>query len=94
VRKVAAGEVKLTPMNEGPMDVPASLAKDDIGHRSLAIDGILVDCIKQGLTRPLAEGLKVEAEGFARCKSKVDMDIGMKNFIQNGPRVPACFLHE
>lgn len=51
--KVAAGEVKLTPMNEGPMDVPATLDRADIGHRSLAIDGILVDCIKRGLTRPL-----------------------------------------
>lgn len=38
--------------------------------------------------------MKVEAEGFARCKKTVDMDIGIKNFMQNGPRVPAMFLHE
>ena len=43
---------------------------------------------------PLAEGLVVEAEGFARCRQTVDMDIGMKNFVQNGPRVPAAFMHE
>jgi len=36
----------------------------------------------------------VEADGFARCKRTVDYDIGMKNFIQNGPRVPAVFMHE
>ncbi len=42
----------------------------------------------------LAEGLVIEAQSFARCKSTVDMDIGMKNFVQNGPRVPAVFLHE
>jgi enoyl-CoA hydratase/3-hydroxyacyl-CoA dehydrogenase len=66
----------------------------DLGHRSLAIDGILVDVLRRGLALPLAEGLKIEAQGFARCKRTVDMDIGMKNFMQNGPRVPAAFLHE
>ena len=47
-----------------------------------------------GLRRPLTEGLAVESRGFGLCKATVDMDIGMKNFIQNGPRVPAAFLHE
>ncbi len=94
VKKVASGEAKLTPMNEGPMEVPAKLPKTDIGHRSLAIDAIVCDVLHRGLTKPLAEGLVVEAEGFARCKRTVDMDVGMKNFIQNGPRVPAAFLHE
>ena len=36
----------------------------------------------------------MEAEGFGACKRTVDYDIGMKNFIQNGPRVPAQFLNE
>jgi len=74
--------------------VPAELPPVDIGHRSLAIDAILVDVVRDGLALPLEEGLEVEAEGFARCKATVDMDIGMKNFMQNGPRVPAVFLHE
>jgi len=38
--------------------------------------------------------LEAEVEGFATCKQTVDYDIGMKNFIQNGPRVPAVFMHE
>jgi len=42
----------------------------------------------------LERWLRVEADGFARCHGTVDYDIGMKNFIQNGPRVPAAFLHE
>jgi enoyl-CoA hydratase/3-hydroxyacyl-CoA dehydrogenase len=42
----------------------------------------------------LEEGLAIEADGFARCKATVDMNIGMTNFIQNGPRVPAAFLNE
>ena len=31
---------------------------------------------------------------FIRQVADGDMDIGMKNFMQNGPRVPAEFLHE
>jgi enoyl-CoA hydratase/3-hydroxyacyl-CoA dehydrogenase len=42
----------------------------------------------------LDQGLRIEAAGFAACRRTVDMDIGMKNFMQNGPRVPAVFLHE
>jgi enoyl-CoA hydratase/carnithine racemase len=94
VRRVIAGEVKLTPLDPAPMALPARLPEVDLGHRSLATDAILVDVLRQGLSRPLAEGLAIEARGFGRCKATVDMDIGMKNFVQNGPRVPAAFLHE
>jgi enoyl-CoA hydratase/3-hydroxyacyl-CoA dehydrogenase len=93
VRDAASGKVKLAAVDPAPMAdvvVPAL----DVGHRSLAIDAILVDVLRRGLVLPLAEGLAVEAKGFARCRSTVDMDIGMKNFVQNGPRVPAAFLHE
>jgi enoyl-CoA hydratase/3-hydroxyacyl-CoA dehydrogenase len=76
------------------MALPARLPPVDLGHRSLAIDAILVEVILQGLRLPLAEGLAMESRGFGRCKTTVDMDIGMKNFVQNGPRVPAVFLHE
>ncbi|MCA9537624.1 MAG: 3-hydroxyacyl-CoA dehydrogenase/enoyl-CoA hydratase family protein [Myxococcales bacterium] len=89
-----AGEAKVAPVDKAPIDVPEPLPACDIGHRSLAIDAILVDIVRRGLRRPLAEGLAIEAQGFGRCTKTVDMDIGMKNFIQNGPRVPAAFLHE
>jgi enoyl-CoA hydratase / 3-hydroxyacyl-CoA dehydrogenase len=88
------GAVTLAPVDPAPMDVPSELPAVDIGHRSVAIDAILCDVLRRGLARPLPEGLAIEADGFARCKATVDMDIGMKNFIQNGPRVPAAFLHE
>jgi enoyl-CoA hydratase/3-hydroxyacyl-CoA dehydrogenase len=88
------GRVKLAPVDPAPIAVPAKLPPVDLAHRSLAVDGILVDVLRRGLALPLAEGLKIEAQGFARCKRTVDMDIGMKNFMQNGPRVPAAFLHE
>jgi enoyl-CoA hydratase/3-hydroxyacyl-CoA dehydrogenase len=76
------------------MKVPEKLPAVDLGHRSLAIDEIVVRVMREGLALPLREGLALEARGFGRCKATVDMDIGMKNFIQNGPRVPAAFLHE
>jgi len=94
VRKHLAGEVKLGPVDEAPVSIPAKLPTLYLGHHSRAIDGILVDVLRRGLVLPLAEGLLIEATGFGRCKETVDLDIGMKNFIQNGPRVPAAFLHE
>jgi enoyl-CoA hydratase/carnithine racemase len=94
LRQHLAGKVKLAAGDPGPMAVPERLGPADIGHRSLAIDAILVDVILRGLRLPLAQGLALESKGFGRCKATVDMDIGMKNFIQNGPRVPAVFMHE
>jgi enoyl-CoA hydratase/3-hydroxyacyl-CoA dehydrogenase len=88
-----AERVKLRPVDEAPLAPPA-LAPVDIQHRSLAIDAILADVMQRGLQMPLEAGLALEAEGFGRCKQTVDMDIGMKNFMQNGPRVPAAFLNE
>jgi enoyl-CoA hydratase/3-hydroxyacyl-CoA dehydrogenase len=93
-RRAAAGEVTLARIDSSPMTVPDKLPRVDIGHRSLAIDAIVTDVLRRGLALPLAEGLRLEAAGFARCRATVDMDIGMKNFIQNGPRVTAAFLHE
>jgi enoyl-CoA hydratase/3-hydroxyacyl-CoA dehydrogenase len=94
IRQHHAGKVKLAPVDPKPMAVPAQLPPLDIGYHSLTIDAILVDVVRKGLCQPLAEGLAVEAAGFGRCHATVDMDIGMKNFIQNGPRVPAAFMHE
>lgn len=89
-----AGKTKLAPVEPAPMPITDPLPAVELGHRSLAIDAILVDVMRRGLAMPLDEGVAIEADGFARCKTTVDLDIGMKNFIQNGPRVPAAFLHE
>ena len=93
-REHLAGRVRLGPVDPAPLEVPARLPAVDLGHRSLATDEIVVEVLRKGLRLPLEEGLRVEAHGFGRCKETVDMDIGMKNFVQNGPRVPAAFLHE
>lgn len=94
IRDHHAGKAEITPVDPAPMAVPDTLPKVDIGHRSLTIDAIVVDVMRRGLQVSLAEGLAIEAEGFGRCIDTVDMHIGMTNFIQNGPRVPAAFLHE
>lgn len=94
VRRHLDGRAKLAPLDPAPLPLPEQLPAVDLGHRSLAIDAIVVDVMREGLKLPLRQGLQVEARGFGRCKATVDMDIGMKNFIQNGPRVPAAFLHE
>jgi enoyl-CoA hydratase/carnithine racemase len=94
IRQHLDGQVLLGPVATAPIDVPAILPAVDIGHRSRVIDAILIDVVRSGLGKPLAEGLAIEAQGFARCTQTIDMDIGMKNFVQNGPRVPAVFLHE
>jgi enoyl-CoA hydratase/3-hydroxyacyl-CoA dehydrogenase len=94
LRRHLAGEVRLAPVDPAPVKLPERLPAVDLGHRSLAIDAILVDVIREGLRLPLADGLRMESRGFGRCRATVDMDIGMRNFVQNGPRVPAVFLHE
>ncbi|TFG84238.1 MAG: enoyl-CoA hydratase/isomerase family protein, partial [Hyphomicrobiales bacterium] len=84
----------IVPLDPAPIEVPDLLPAIDLGHRSLAIDRILTDVVFAGLRQDLEAGLETEALGFARCKGTIDYDIGMANFIQNGPRVPAVFMHE
>jgi len=81
-------------VNPAPIAVPDPIPDVDLGHRSLLIDAILVNAVKKGLQLPLEDGLIVEAKAFADTKETVDADIGMKNFMANGPRTPAAFMHE
>jgi enoyl-CoA hydratase / 3-hydroxyacyl-CoA dehydrogenase len=94
IREHLAGKVKLAPVNPAPLTVPDPIPNVEIGHRSLLIDAILVNAVKRGVQLPLDEGLIVEAKAFADTKETVDADIGIQNFIMNGARVPAAFMHE
>ncbi len=89
-----AGKVKLEPVNPAPLAVPDPIPDIDIGHRSLVVDAILVDAVKQGVQLSLDEGLLVEAKAFADARETIDSFIGIENFIQNGPRFQAAFMHE
>lgn len=94
IKEHVAGKVKLATVDPAPIAVPAPIPNVDLGHRSLLIDKILVNAVKEGLRLPLDQGLVVEAKAFAVAQDTVDADIGIKNFIQNGPRTPAAFMHE
>ncbi|MBK9030983.1 MAG: hypothetical protein IPL61_06535 [Myxococcales bacterium] len=71
--------------------VACAAARRTIGHRSLAIDAILVDVLRRGLSKPLAEGLLIEVDGFGRCRDTVDMDMGMNNFHPKRPQSTGRF---
>jgi enoyl-CoA hydratase/3-hydroxyacyl-CoA dehydrogenase len=92
-RAAARGEVHLTPIDPRPLEVPAELPSIDIGHRSHAIDGLICRAITEGCRKPLAEGLRIESELFGECCATEDMRIGVQNFLTNGPRSPAEFVH-
>ena len=93
-KDAAEGKTSLKGITKEAIEVPASLPDVDIGHRSKAIDQILVRAILEGCAKPLAEGLSFENEMFGECKKTEDMTIGITNFIQNGPRKPAEFKHK
>jgi hypothetical protein len=42
---------------------------------------------------PLAEGIAFEAKCFGEVCGTEDMKIGTQNFIQNGPKSKAAFVH-
>ncbi|MEJ2111686.1 MAG: 3-hydroxyacyl-CoA dehydrogenase/enoyl-CoA hydratase family protein [Acidobacteriota bacterium] len=94
IQQHLAGKVKLAPVDPAPIAVPDTIPDIDLGHRSLTVDALLVNAVKEGLQLPLEEGLLVETRAFVDSKDTVDADIGIKNFTQNGPRVPAAFIHE
>jgi enoyl-CoA hydratase/carnithine racemase len=94
IRDHLAGKVKLAPVDPAPLALPDPIPNVDIGHRSLKVDAIVVNAVLKGVRLPLDEGLLVEAKAFADTKETVDADIGIKNFIGNGPRVPAAFMNE
>ena len=81
-------------IDQSPMNLPEAFPPMDIGHRSRVIDTILLDVMRRGLSSHLREGLRLEAQGVGRAVVTIDFDIGIKNFFQNGPRVPAVFMHE
>ncbi len=93
-RDIAKGKVTLRSIAEGPMQMPEALPELDIGHLSKAIDQIVCRAILEGCAQSIPEGLKFESQMFGECVKTKDMKIGLDNFLQNGPRSPAPFVHE
>lgn len=93
VREAASGRVVLEPLDTSPLTVPAGLPEVDLGHRSRAVDAILCRAILEGCRLPLAQGLALEARLFGEVCATQDMRIGVRNFLEKGPRHPAPFVH-
>ena len=94
VREIVAGKVKPTPIERGPLEIPAKLPDVELGALSKKIDAILQEAILGGARRKLEDGLRYEAEMLASCHATKDMRIGLDNFVKNGPKVAAPFVHE
>jgi enoyl-CoA hydratase/3-hydroxyacyl-CoA dehydrogenase len=92
-RRAADGQVALSPLDPAPIAVPASLPPVDIGHRSRAIDALICRAILEGCRRRLDEGLRLESELFGECCTTEDMRLGVRNFLANGPKAKAVFVH-
>ncbi|MFI5309711.1 MAG: 3-hydroxyacyl-CoA dehydrogenase/enoyl-CoA hydratase family protein [Gemmatimonadales bacterium] len=92
-RAAARGEAQLKAIDPRPLAMPTGLPPIDIGHRSRAIDGLICRAIVEGCAQPLAAGLRTESELFGECCATEDMRIGVHNFLTNGPRSMAEFVH-
>ena len=77
----------------GPVPCPAGLPTVELGHLSRRIDEILVEAIVDGARGSLDDGLELEARLAGRCIETEDARIGLSNFVQNGARSPASFVH-
>ncbi len=92
-RAAAAGDLGGKRVDPSPVKVPEKLEDVDLGHLSRAIDAILCRAILEGCALPLPEGLKLESALFAECCKTEDMKIGVRSFLEKGPRSKAEFVH-
>lgn len=93
-RGLADGRVEAPSLpREALPNPPESLPDVDLGHRSRAVDAILVAAILGGARLPLRAGLALEAKSFGAVCATKDMRIGVENFLRNGPRAKAEFVH-
>jgi len=93
VNNILSGKVKVPSIPKGPIPIPSKLPEVDIGHLSRKIDSLLQKAILEGARMTLEDGLKLEAKIFGECFSTQDRNIGIDNFMKNGPKVNANFVH-
>jgi len=94
VKNILSGKVRVPSIKKDPILIPSKLPEADIGPLSRKIDSILQKAILEGAKMTLEEGLKFESKAFGECLLTEDMRIGMENFMKNGPRVKASFVHK
>lgn len=94
VKKILSGELKVPSIPKGPIPIPSKLPEVDIGHLSRKIDSLLQRAILDGAKMTLDEGLRLEAKVFGECCLTQDREIGIENFLRNGSKVNANFVHK
>ncbi|MBL8726664.1 MAG: 3-hydroxyacyl-CoA dehydrogenase/enoyl-CoA hydratase family protein [Planctomycetes bacterium] len=93
-QQLATGAAPRSRMAEGPLpNVPASLPAVDIGHLSKKVDEILCKAILGAAKLPLRDAVPFEAKCFGEVCGTEDMRIGVDNFVKNGPKAKAQFVH-
>jgi len=93
VKNILSGKVKPPEIKKDPIPIPSKLPEVEIGHLSRKIDSLLQKAVLEGAKMSLEEGLKLEAKTFGECLLTQDMKIGIDNFLKNGPRANAKFVH-
>ena len=94
IGKLISGRASVPSIPKGPIPIPSKLPEVDIKHLSRKIDSLIQRSILEGAKMTLQEGLKLEAKSFGECLLTEDMRIGMENFMKNGPKVNANFIHQ
>ncbi len=93
VSEAASGAGLLPEIPGGPIAVPDDLPHVDIGHLSRPVDELIQQAVLEGAATDLASGLELEIRLFGQGCALEDMRIGVANFIENGPRTNAAFIH-
>ena len=94
-QQLAAGELPRPTIHKEPMtDVPNALPDVDLGHLSKRVDEIMCKAILEGARMGLYDGIALEAKCFGEVCGTQDMRIGVENFLKNGPRSRAEFVHQ
>ncbi len=94
-KALADGSMPRPQIHTAPMtEVPDNLGEAKLGHLSTAVDAILCKAILDGAKMNLRDGVAFEAKCFGEVCGTKDMRIGVQNFLTNGPRSKAEFVHE
>lgn len=94
VKAIVSNKVQNRPIPKEPLNISDQIPDLEIGDLSRKIDGILTRAIIEGVGLSLEQGLELEARLFGECVETEDMKIGMENFLKNGPKVKAEFIHQ
>jgi len=91
---LADGSIERPAIRREPFDnAPTQLPNADIGHLSRRVDEIMCKAILEGAKMNLRDGIAFEAACFGEVCGTQDMRIGVANFLKNGPRSKAEFVH-